>query len=224
MLNNTIHVNKHSIGKKKDFSPPIHNLLLVMSAMNNDFGGQSRSSSSSSSSWSDWYVRQLSGPNAGLGPTCASLSVHEELHRLGLGASRSRQEVTSTANATSTARQRRREHEARLAVRDRLAAEVASRQDVTSHGSSVARPLLQDAIDALSTFVWHEDDTTSSRDCTICMREFEVGDVLMRLPCVHNFHRDCIASWLARQGTCPLCRRPPEIAEIRDEARLSHRQ
>jgi len=46
--------------------------------------------------------------------------------------------------------------------------------------------------------------------CSICFDEFEEteGDHsdLARLPCSHVFHYHCIAQWLERSRTCPLCR------------------
>ncbi|CAK9177651.1 unnamed protein product [Ilex paraguariensis] len=42
--------------------------------------------------------------------------------------------------------------------------------------------------------------------CSICMEEFAVNQEMNHLPCNHFFHRHCIASWLKRSKTCPLCR------------------
>ncbi|CAK9153592.1 unnamed protein product, partial [Ilex paraguariensis] len=38
------------------------------------------------------------------------------------------------------------------------------------------------------------------------MEEFAVNQEMNHLPCNHFFHRHCIASWLKRSKTCPLCR------------------
>lgn len=46
-----------------------------------------------------------------------------------------------------------------------------------------------------------------SRDCAVCLLEFEDGDSLRTLPlCSHDFHVDCIDVWLRSHATCPLCR------------------
>jgi len=43
--------------------------------------------------------------------------------------------------------------------------------------------------------------------CAVCVCEFEAGDALARLPvCGHEYHAPCIAGWLARAATCPVCR------------------
>lgn len=43
-------------------------------------------------------------------------------------------------------------------------------------------------------------------DCRICLTAFEDDDKVTSLPCGHNFHRDCIATWLSKYNrTCPLC-------------------
>jgi len=44
--------------------------------------------------------------------------------------------------------------------------------------------------------------------CSICFEEFkETTDHLdlARMPCSHMFHYVCIAPWLERSRTCPLC-------------------
>jgi hypothetical protein len=58
---------------------------------------------------------------------------------------------------------------------------------------------LMDKVDA------HNDD--SDCDCSICMTSFDMGDMLIALPCDkrHHFHASCIREWLQRQNSCPLC-------------------
>ncbi|KAI5064058.1 hypothetical protein GOP47_0020728 [Adiantum capillus-veneris] len=44
-------------------------------------------------------------------------------------------------------------------------------------------------------------------ECPICLENFETNDKILRLPCNHPFHVDCIVPWLrSRNDTCPFCR------------------
>lgn len=46
------------------------------------------------------------------------------------------------------------------------------------------------------------------KGCGVCMKEF-YGDGcydVAWMPCVHAFHRICIATWLRADGFCPVCR------------------
>lgn len=49
----------------------------------------------------------------------------------------------------------------------------------------------------------------AEQDCAICLSPFQYGDrcSVMHV-CRHEFHRSCIAKWLAchNHNTCPLCR------------------
>jgi len=38
--------------------------------------------------------------------------------------------------------------------------------------------------------------TDSERQCSVCMEDFQLGDVVRSLPCHHSFHMDCINPWL----------------------------
>ncbi|KAJ1410393.1 hypothetical protein B484DRAFT_455880 [Ochromonadaceae sp. CCMP2298] len=43
-------------------------------------------------------------------------------------------------------------------------------------------------------------------ECSICQELFGVGDSVLKLPCRHLYHVDCVTSWLLQNHTCPLCR------------------
>ncbi|ANB11820.1 hypothetical protein AWJ20_44 [Sugiyamaella lignohabitans] len=58
----------------------------------------------------------------------------------------------------------------------------------------------------------------SSGECIICLEDYVAGtSKVMRLPCNHEFHADCISKWLIyRKKTCPICKhdvtKPPRSA------------
>merc|ERR1712232_834299 len=47
--------------------------------------------------------------------------------------------------------------------------------------------------------------------CAICLEAASLDEdvcALDKLSCSHVFHRACLANWIARQGSCPICRGP----------------
>jgi hypothetical protein len=42
--------------------------------------------------------------------------------------------------------------------------------------------------------------------CAICREELKNGDELLVLPCLCQFHKECITRWLSSKASCPLCR------------------
>jgi hypothetical protein len=165
---------------------------------------------SSSPAWAEWYVRQAARPGGGgdAGGTnshAAAQLVHGDLRRLGLpGASADRQPQVTREHAAADAR--RREYDA--AFRRRVAAELSSRRDARERTERVPLSVvrLEEFLEA-STFACDEV-LLSSHECAICTHAYVQGERCVRLPCskFHQFHRTCLASWLSRQGTCPLCR------------------
>ncbi|XP_020108002.1 E3 ubiquitin-protein ligase SDIR1 [Ananas comosus] len=47
-----------------------------------------------------------------------------------------------------------------------------------------------------------EDELT----CSVCLEQVNVGELIRSLPCLHQFHANCIDPWLRQQGTCPVCK------------------
>ncbi|XP_066918250.1 RING finger protein 11-like [Clytia hemisphaerica] len=58
------------------------------------------------------------------------------------------------------------------------------------------------------------DGMKKKRECVICMMDFDVGDKVRYLPCLHIYHQECIDDWLMRSFTCPSCVEPVDAALI----------
>nr|GME01466.1 E3 ubiquitin-protein ligase At4g11680-like [Ipomoea batatas] len=72
----------------------------------------------------------------------------------------------------------------------------------TGHGMS------QQEISMLKTERLSDDDNEDGECCSICLEGFMRGMVITKLPpCSHRFHNACIAQWLHKNPTCPICRR-----------------
>lgn len=61
--------------------------------------------------------------------------------------------------------------------------------------------------------------------CSVCFDDFEVDSdtpVVVKLPCSHIFHKDCVSHWLKEHNTCPNCRYelPVDDVEYEKERKL----
>lgn len=45
-----------------------------------------------------------------------------------------------------------------------------------------------------------------SRQCSICLEDFQPGDKRKILPCLHGFHATCVDKWLRQNGACTICK------------------
>ena len=54
--------------------------------------------------------------------------------------------------------------------------------------------------------------SNSRSECVICMYDFQIGDRIRYLPCLHVYHDICIDDWLMRSLTCPSCLEPVDAA------------
>lgn len=62
-------------------------------------------------------------------------------------------------------------------------------------------------IDELPTISYNElAGNNYTRECCICMENFEENDGIVKTVCNHVFHQACFREWLGHARTCPVCR------------------
>ena len=60
----------------------------------------------------------------------------------------------------------------------------------------------------------NNSDFRTFERCPICISDYEDGDAVRLLGCMHDYHSECIDEWLRKKKICPLCQRP--IDEFED--------
>jgi len=45
------------------------------------------------------------------------------------------------------------------------------------------------------------------KKCAICLEEFDDGEDVKFLLCLHRFHQACIDPWMEKHTTCPICKK-----------------
>jgi len=48
-------------------------------------------------------------------------------------------------------------------------------------------------------------EATANGQCMVCLENFNAGDELRILPCLHRYHKSCVDPWLHRNAKCPSC-------------------
>lgn len=67
-------------------------------------------------------------------------------------------------------------------------------------------PAKEEKIAEIPKIMATEEDIALCNDCSVCKEQFTVGEELLKLPCTHLYHRDCVIPWLKLHDTCPTCR------------------
>lgn len=67
-------------------------------------------------------------------------------------------------------------------------------------------PASRSSIDALPTVKISKKHVRSDSTCAVCKERFELGSQVVKLPCKHLYHSDCIVPWLEHRSSCPVCR------------------
>ncbi|KAI3980506.1 hypothetical protein MKX01_008923 [Papaver californicum] len=91
-----------------------------------------------------------------------------------------------------------------LPVHEHKIGGLQSESSIVRHASSSVEPE-QKQSDAARP----DQDLKSAKDgltCSVCLEQVSEGEIIRNLPCLHQFHANCIDPWLRQQGTCPLCK------------------
>lgn len=47
---------------------------------------------------------------------------------------------------------------------------------------------------------------TGESCCSVCKDDYEIDQSIIKLPCSHHFHDECLLPWLKERNSCPTCR------------------
>jgi Ring finger domain len=69
-----------------------------------------------------------------------------------------------------------------------------------------------------SIFLTEDELSKDEIQCAVCRDSIGSEQKVKRLPCMHNYHEECIVPWLSVRNTCPLCRHelPTDDPEYED--------
>lgn len=55
-------------------------------------------------------------------------------------------------------------------------------------------------------YIRDEDGGEGDSECRVCLTDYEQEEEIVRLPCMHYAHTQCMEQWLVREPRCPVCR------------------
>jgi len=79
-------------------------------------------------------------------------------------------------------------------------------------GGSVPHGASEEQISHLPTHTFDSNQAAGGSgegtlsQCSICLSEYEAGEEIRTLPCLHMYHKDCIDHWLHTNRSCPVCK------------------
>lgn len=72
--------------------------------------------------------------------------------------------------------------------------------------SSASVEKKKDTVDDEEKRVNNNETSDDDLTCSVCLEQVNAGEHVRTLPCLHQFHVNCIDPWLRQQGTCPVCK------------------
>eukprot|EP01080_Neovahlkampfia_damariscottae_P001390 gene1390-12010_t len=70
------------------------------------------------------------------------------------------------------------------------------------------KTLDHDKIQEFKTIQCEEEKGILFQNCTVCLENIKKNEIVSILPCKHEFHQDCIETWLKEYSkNCPLCKK-----------------
>ena len=66
---------------------------------------------------------------------------------------------------------------------------------------------------------FNPEEHSETVECIICMEDYKGEDETIALPCDsrHFFHAECITGWLKTNNSCPLCKKPITMDDLKKQ-------
>lgn len=78
-------------------------------------------------------------------------------------------------------------------------------RQLTEEFLNPTKPVSKQSLRALPVHFVREEHL-SLDPCTICQEAYQLDELIVRLPCKHIFHKDCVFKWFEKENACCLCR------------------
>mmetsp|Transcript_64379 Transcript_64379/g.73908 ORF Transcript_64379/g.73908 Transcript_64379/m.73908 type:complete len:233 (+) Transcript_64379:124-822(+) len=93
------------------------------------------------------------------------------------------------------------------------------RNDPNTYG---AAPAKEQDINSLQQIRVTDEMLADKESCAVCQDEYEKDTTILKLPCNHTFHQDCVKPWLKMHNSCPTCRAPIDGSENTSSQQHNH--
>ena len=84
-------------------------------------------------------------------------------------------------------------------------------------------PTSRDLLKQMKKVTFNPEAHPEGIECVICMEEYKETDEVIELPCneKHFFHAKCITDWLNSNNSCPLCKKPITMEDLKKQKKES---
>ncbi|KAF3904748.1 hypothetical protein ABW20_dc0101766 [Dactylellina cionopaga] len=81
-------------------------------------------------------------------------------------------------------------------------------QLMDQHQGNAPPPASEDSIKNLPKVKVTQQEVDEGTECVICQDEYKLDEEVVKLPCKHIYHEECVKRWLETHDACPICRTP----------------
>ncbi|KAF3918703.1 hypothetical protein AA313_de0207957 [Arthrobotrys entomopaga] len=81
-------------------------------------------------------------------------------------------------------------------------------QLMEQHQGNAPPPASEEAIKNLPKVKVTQEQVDEGTECVICQDEYKSDEEVVKLPCKHLYHEECVKRWLETHDACPICRTP----------------
>ncbi|KAK6336667.1 hypothetical protein TWF718_009460 [Orbilia javanica] len=81
-------------------------------------------------------------------------------------------------------------------------------QLMEQHQGNAPPPASEDSIKNLPKVKVTQAEVDDGSECVVCQDEYKVNEDVVKLPCRHIYHEECVTRWLETHDACPICRTP----------------